>query len=107
MKCKNSNVRAESCMCANCSRGTTPAAKQAANIRDIKAILDHLAGCVDNHPTMMGTPTWSSASDVARLRAKLVEVAAYFVGDVMAHGAVDDALCADDTDVVEALIETV
>jgi hypothetical protein len=90
----------------------TPEAKYGANKRDVLALLDLIAGCVDCHPSQPhgGDATWGHIADVAHLRARLMEIAIGFAlgpdGDEQAaRRRIEEALCADDEHVGEALID--
>src|SRR5690606_27966614 len=48
--CTQTQTRCEACSCGACARGKTPEAKRRANKRDSLALLDLIAGCIENHP---------------------------------------------------------
>jgi hypothetical protein len=89
----------------------TPNAKYGANKRDVLALLDLIAGCVDCHPSQPHDcdATWEHVADIAHLRERLMEIAIGFAlgpdGEQGARRKIEDALCADDDHVSEALID--
>jgi hypothetical protein len=109
--CTRTRTRSEACGCSTCARGATPNAKHLANKRDVFALLDLIAGCVDCHPSQPhGDATWGHVGDIAHLRERLVEIAVGFGlgpdGDEQsARHRIEEALCTDDENVGEALID--
>ena len=107
--CPRTQTRTAACACGAC--GKSPEAKHAANKRDVLALLDLLAGCVENHPRMgVARPTWANVGDVAHLRGRLLELATGFAlgpdGDEeAARRRIEEGLCAGDEDVAGALID--
>lgn len=109
--CTRTNTRSEACCCGACARGATPDAKRSANKRDALALLDLLAGCIENHPReQVEHVTWGHAGDAAHLREKLLELAvSYALGpdgsETDARRRIEEALSEDDEHVGEALID--
>ena len=107
--CPRTQTRAAACACSAC--GKSPEAKHAANKRDVLALLDLIAGCVDNHPSQtFEKATWGHVGDVAHLRSRLMELAVGFAlgpdGDEQsARRRIEEALCTEDEHVGEALID--
>ncbi len=108
--CDRTQTKTDACLCGRCGRGS-PDAKLATNRRDVLALLELMAGCVDCHPKLVAEkPTWSLAGDTAHLREQLVAIAAGIaLGPDGEEGAarrgIENALGADDEDVAEALID--
>ena len=108
-----SQTRSEACACGACARGTTPAAKYETNKRDVLALLDFIAGCVENHPRhAFETARWGNVGDIAHVRSRLMEIAVgYAIGadnsEESARRRLEDALGEDDEHVAEAMIEAV
>ncbi|MFW6337162.1 MAG: hypothetical protein ACOC3G_08535 [Phycisphaeraceae bacterium] len=77
-----SQTRSEACACGACARGTTPAAKYETNKRDVMALIDFIAGCVENHPRhAFETARWGNVGDIAHVRGRLMEIAVgYAIG---------------------------
>jgi hypothetical protein len=109
--CSRTRTRREACGCGTCARGATPNAKHSTNKRDVLALLDLIAGCVDCHPSQPhGDATWGHVGDIAHLRERLVEIAVGFGlgadGDEQAaRRRIEEALSIDDEHVAEALID--
>lgn len=109
--CTRTQTRSEACCCGACSRRATPDAKRRANKRDALALLDLIAGCIENHPReQVDRVTWGHVGDAAHLRERLLEIATGFalVPDGDEHDArrrIEEALCANDEHVGEALID--
>jgi len=109
--CERTHTRTEACACSACARRKAPDDKYRANKRDVLALLDLVAGCVDNHPRQpTGEATWGHVGDIAHLRDRLMEIAIGFAlgpdGDEQAaRRRIEDALCTDDEHVGEALID--
>ena len=107
--CTRTHTRTEACACGAC--GKSPEAKHAANKRDVLALLDLIAGCVDNHPSQtFEKATWGHVGDVAHLRSRLMELAVGFAlgpdrSEQAARRRIEEALCTEDEHVGEALIE--
>ena len=47
--CAGTNTRIEACACGTCARRKSPDEKYQTNKRDVMALLDLVAGCVENH----------------------------------------------------------
>jgi len=111
--CPRTATRTDACACGACARRQSPDAKHAANKRDVLALLDHIAGCVDNHPSQLfDKATWGHVGDIAHLRERLMEIAVGFGlgpdGDERAaQRRIEEALCTEDEHVGEALIDAV
>ena len=109
--CSRTKTRREACACGACARGTPPDAKRRANKRDALALLDLIAGCIENHPReQVDHVTWGHVGDSAHVRERLIEIAIGFAlapdGDEQAaRSRIEEALCTDDEDVGEALID--
>ena len=109
--CSRTGTRREACACGSCARGASPDVKHRANKRDVLALLDHIAGCVDNHPSQVfERATWGNVGDIGHLRERLVEIAVGFGlgpdGDEQAaRRRIEEALCEEDEHVGEALID--
>jgi hypothetical protein len=109
--CERTGTRSEACACGACARRTAPDDKYRANKRDVLALLDLVAGCVDCHPRQpTGEAAWGHVGDIAHLRDRLMEIAVGFAlgpdGDEQAaRRRLEEALCAEDDDVAEALID--
>jgi len=109
--CARTQTRGEACACGACARRRTPAEKHRANKRDVLALLDLIAGCVDCHPSQpQGDATWGQVGDIAHLRDRLMEIAVGFGlgpdGDEQAaRRRIEEALCTEDEHVGEALID--
>jgi hypothetical protein len=109
--CTRTRTRRDACGCGACTRGATPDAKHRANKRDVLALLDLIAGCVDCHPSQPhGDATWGHVGDIAHLRERLMEIAVGFAlapdGDEQAaRRRIEEAMCAEDEHVGEALID--
>jgi hypothetical protein len=109
--CDRTQTRTDACACGNCARRRSPDEKHRANKRDVLALLDLIAGCVDCHPSQPhGDATWGHVGDIAHLRERLVEIAVGFGlgadGDEQAaRRRIEEALCIDDEHVAEALID--
>jgi hypothetical protein len=111
--CERTQTRTEACACGTCARRKSPDEKYQPNKRDVMALLDLIAGCVDNHPSQaFEKPTWGHVGDIAHLRDRLMTIAMGFAlgpdGDEQAaRHRIEEALCADDEHVGEALIDAV
>jgi hypothetical protein len=109
--CARTQTRREACACGGCTRGKTPSAKRCANKRDALALLDLIAGCIENHSReQVDRTTWGHVGDAAHVRERLMEIAIGFAlgpeGDEQgARRRIEEALCAEDEDVGEALID--
>jgi len=109
--CARTQTRSEACACGACTRHQSPDAKHGANKRDVLALLDLIAGCVDCHPSQpQGDATWGQVGDIAHLRDRLMEIAVGFAlgpdGDEQAaRRRIEEALCTEDEHVGEALID--
>ncbi|MBN1773597.1 MAG: hypothetical protein JXB32_20205 [Deltaproteobacteria bacterium] len=109
--CERTQTRTEACACGACARRKPPDEKYRANRRDVQALLDLIAGCVDNHPHLaVDRPTWANVGDVAHLRDRLMEIVVGFaVGpdgeEQVARRRIEEALGTDDEHVGEALID--
>lgn len=109
--CNRTQTRSEACACGACARRQSPDAKHRTNKRDVLALLDLIAGCVDNHPSQMfDKATWGHVGDVGHLRERLMEIAVGFGlgpdGDEQnARRRIEEALCTEDEHVGEALID--
>jgi hypothetical protein len=109
--CTRTRTRVEACACGACARRQSPDTKHRANKRDVLALLDLIAGCVDCHPSQPhGEASWGQVGDIAQLRERLVEIAVGFGlgadGDEQAaRRRIEEALCIDDEHVAEALID--
>jgi len=109
--CTHTQTRNEACACGACARRASPDAKHRANKRDVLALLDLIAGCVDCHPSQPhGDASWGQVGDIAHLRARLMEIAVGFGlgpdGDEQAvRRRIEEALCTEDEHVGEALID--
>ena len=109
--CDRTQTRREACACGACARHQTPDAKHGANKRDVLALLDLIAGCVDCHRSQPhGDATWGHVGDIAHLRGRLMEIAVGFAlgpdGDEQAaRRRIEEALCTEDENVAEALID--
>ena len=107
--CTRTQTRTEACACGAC--GKSPEAKHAANKRDVLALLDLIAGCVDNHPShVVEKATWGNVGDIAHLRGRLMELAVGFAlgpdqSEKAARRRIEEALCTEDEHVGEALID--
>jgi hypothetical protein len=111
--CARTNTRITACACGACARRRSPDEKYRANKRDVLALLDLVAGCVENHPTQaFDRATWGHVGDAAHLRDRLMGIAVGFAlgpdGDEQAaRRRIEEALCVDDEHVDEALIDAV
>ena len=109
--CARTRTRVEACACGGCARRKSPDAKHAANKRDVLALLNLIAGCVDCHPSQPhGDASWGHVGDIAHLRGRLMEIATGFAlgpdGDEQAaRRRLEEALSTEDEHVGEALIE--
>jgi hypothetical protein len=109
--CSRTQTRSEACSCGACARGKTPDAKRSANKRDALALLDLIAGCIENHPCeQVDRVTWGQVGDAAHVRERLLEIAVGFAlgpdGDEQAaRRRIEEALCTEDEHVGEALID--
>jgi hypothetical protein len=109
--CAHTKTRREACSCGACARGQTPEAKRRANQRDALALLDLIAGCIENHPReQVDRVTWGHVGDAAHVRERLMEIAIGFAlgpdGDEQAaRRRIEEALCTEDEHVGEALID--
>jgi hypothetical protein len=109
--CARTKTRADACACGGCARRQTPDAKHRVNKRDVLALLDLIAGCVDCHPRQQfEKATWGHVGDIAHLRERLMEIAVGFAlgpdGDEQAaRRRLEEALCTEDEHVGEALID--
>jgi hypothetical protein len=108
--CPRTQTRTDACACGRCGRGA-PDAKFAANKRDVLALIELIAGAVDCHPKLAtDKPTWSRVGDLADLRERLVAIAVGLAlgpdgSETVARRGIEEALCASDDDVAEALID--
>lgn len=108
--CKHTGTRTGACACRFCA-GHSPTAKYDTNKRDALALLDLIAGCVENHPRSRPEKlTWANVGDAGYLRERLMQIAVGFAlgpdGDEQAaRRCIEEALCEDDEHVEEALIE--
>jgi hypothetical protein len=111
--CKRTQTRTEACARGACARRKSPGEKYRANKRDVLALLDLIAGCVEHHPRhVFEKATWANVGDIAHLRDRLMEIAVGFGlgpdGDEQAaRRRIEEALCAEDEHVAEALIDAV
>jgi hypothetical protein len=109
--CSRTQTRSEACSCGACARGKTPGAKRSANKRDALALLDLIAGCIENHPReQVDRVTWGQVGDAAHVRERLLEIAVGFAlgpdGDEQAaRRRIEEALCTEDEHIGEALID--
>lgn len=109
--CPRTKTRKEACSCGACARGTSPDIKRRANQRDAIALLDLIAGCIENHPReQVDRVTWGHVGDAAHVRERLLEIAiGYALGpegdEQLARHRIEEALCTDDEHVGEALID--
>ena len=110
--CARTHTRVEACACGDCARRRSPDDKHRANKRDVLALLDLIAGCVDCHPSQPQgeNATWGHVGDIAHLRSRLMEIATGFAlgpdGDEqVARRRIEEALCTEDEHVGEALID--
>jgi hypothetical protein len=108
--CARTKTRADACACGGCARRQTPDAKHRVNKRDVLALLDLIAGCVDCHPRQQFEKAWGHVGDIAHLRERLMEIAVGFTlgpdGDEQeARRRLEEALCTEDEHVGEALID--
>jgi len=109
--CAHTQTRREACSCGACARGKTPEAKRRANKRDALALLDLIAGRIENHPReQVDRLTWGHVGDADQVRERLMEIAIGFAlgpdGDEQAaRRRIEEALCAGDEHVGEALID--
>lgn len=108
--CARTRTRVDACACGTCA-GRSPDAKHGTNKRDVLALLDLIAGCVDCHPSQPhGDATWGHVGDIAHLRGRLMDIAMGFAlgpdGDEQAaRRRLEEALCTEDEHVGEALID--
>ncbi|OHE61577.1 MAG: hypothetical protein A2Z99_20505 [Treponema sp. GWB1_62_6] len=112
--CPHTQTRREACACGSCTRKASPEAKHRTNKRDVLALIDCIAGCIDNHPSQIveSSATWSHVGSIAHLRGRLVELATGFalsadMSEEAARCRVEKALDAEDEHVDEALIDAV
>ena len=111
--CARTQTRSDACACGTCARRQSPDDKHRANKRDVLALLDLIAGCVDCHPSQPhGDATWGHVGDIGHLRGRLMEIAVGFglgpEGDEQAaRRRIEEALCTEDEHVGEALIDAV
>ena len=109
--CERTQTRTEACACSTCARRKSPDEKYQPNKRDVMALLDLIAGCVENHPRhVFEKATWANVGDIAHLRDRLMEIAVGFaVGadgeEQVARRRIEEALGTDDEHVGEALID--
>ena len=108
--CERTGTRIEACACGGCGQPASPDTKYAANRRDVMALLDLIVGVVDAHPKTFDKATWGHVGSISDLRGRLMEIAAYFAlgrdgEDEPARRRVEEALCAQDERVADALIE--
>lgn len=79
--------------------------------RDVLALLDLIAGCVENHPSQPeGEADWGHVTNIAYVRARLIDAAVLFAvkrdGDVPgAVARIEEALRQPPEDVDQALID--
>lgn len=77
--CARTETRSEACACGACARGSSPDAKHRANKRDVRALLDLIAGCVEYHPSQqIEHVKWAHVGDAAHLRERLMDIAVGF-----------------------------
>jgi hypothetical protein len=111
--CTRTQTRREACSCGTCARGKSPDAKRTANKRDALALLDLIAGCIENHPReQVDSVSWGHVGDAAHVREHLMEIAIGFAlgpdGEEQAvRRRIEEALCTDDDHVGEALIDAI
>jgi len=111
--CTRTQTRSDACACGACARRQSPDDKHRANKRDVLALLDLIAGCVDWHPSQPhGDASWGHVGDIAHVRERLMEIAVSFgLGpDGDEHAArrrIEEALGTEDEHVGEALIDAV
>jgi len=109
--CSRTKTRRAACACGACARGASPDTKRSANQRDTLALLDLIAGCIENHPReQVDRVTWAHVGDAAHVRERLLEIAiGYALGpdgdEQLARRGIEEALCMDDEHVGEALID--
>lgn len=109
--CSRTKTRRVACACGTCARGVSPDTKRRANQRDALALLDLIAGCIENHPhEQVDRVTWGHVGDAAHVRERLLEIAiGYALGpdgdEQLARRRIEEALCTDDEHVGEALID--
>lgn len=109
--CARTQTRREACACSTCARNETPGSKHAANKRDVLALLDLIAGCVENHPSQpFDKATWGNVGDIAHLRERLMEISVGFAlgpdrDEQAARRRIEAALSEGDEHVGEALID--
>ena len=106
--CTRTQTRTEACACGAC--GKSPEAKHAANKRDVLALLDLIAGCVETPCQPFERATWGHVGDIAHLRSRLMEIATGFAlgpdrDERAAQRRIEEALCAEDDEVGGALID--
>lgn len=109
--CARTQTRSDACACGTCAHRQSPTDKHRVNKRDVLALLDLIAGCVDCHPSQPhGDATWGHVGDIAHLRDRPMEIAVGFglgpEGDERAaQRRIEEALCTEDEQLGEALIE--
>lgn len=109
--CTRTRTRREACSCGACARGKSPDAKRRANKRDALALLALIAGCIENYPReQVDGVTWGHVGNAAHVRERLMEIAIGFAlcpdgKEQDARRRIEEALCADDEHVAEALID--
>ena len=109
--CSRTKTRRGACACGACARGISPDTKRRANQRDALALLDLIAGCIENHPReQVDHVTWAHVGDAAHVRERRLEIAiGYALGpdgdEQLARRRIEEALCTDEEHVGEALID--
>ena len=110
--CARTQTRTESCACGACARRVSANTKYATNKRDVHALLDLIAGCVDCHPRVpQDAADWGDVGDIAHLRERLMAIAVGFalgadLSETNARRRLEDALCTEDEHVAGALIDS-
>ena len=108
--CPSTGTRTEACACAACGRRKKATEKYKANIRDALALMGLIAGFANNEVDREDRATWAQVGDAAHLRDRLMQIAMGLAlrpdGDEgEARRRIEEALCAGDDEVAEALID--
>ena len=82
--CARTQTRSDACACGTCARRQSPIDKHRANKRDVLALLDLIAGCVDCHPSQPhGDATWGHVGDMAETVRGLRAVSDRMFGELV------------------------
>jgi len=105
--CVQTKVRIEACACRACARFAAPAAKYQAKRRDALALLERITSLINDHPTYaIAKPNWTDVEQMAHVRGNVMRLAIDLTGsddEWATRLRIDEALCAEDDDVQDAL----